>query len=49
MMSNKAAGFRKEITLLNFNKIQFNVINNALNRFSANVFAKWDDVSNIQS
>ena len=37
MMGNKvAADFHKQITLLNFNKFQFNEIKNALNRFSTN-------------
>ena len=40
MMGNKASDFQKQITFLNFNKFQFNQINNALNRFSTNVFVK---------
>ena len=40
MMGSKAADFHKKITLLNFKKVQFNGINNALNRFSVNIFAK---------
>ena len=49
LMGNKAVDFHKQITLLNFNKFQFNKINNALNRFSTNAFAKWNDVSDVQS
>ena len=40
MMGNKVIDFQKYITLLNFNKFQFNEINNALNRFSINVLAQ---------
>ena len=40
MMGNKASDFQKQITFLNFDKFQFNQINNALNRFSTNVFVK---------
>ena len=40
MMGNKVADFHKQITLLNFNKFQFNEINNALNRFSTNALLK---------
>ena len=40
MMGNKVADFHKQITLLNFNKFQFNEINNALNRFLTNAFVK---------
>ena len=40
MMGNKASDFQKQITFLNFNKFRFNQINNALNRFSTNVFVK---------
>ena len=40
MMGNKAADFNKYITLLNFNKFQLNEMNNALYRFSTNVFAQ---------
>ena len=40
MMGNKVADFHKQITLLNFNKFQFNEINNSLNRFSTNAFLK---------
>ena len=39
-MGNKASDFQKQITFLNFDKFQFNQINNALNRFSTNVFVK---------
>ena len=40
MMGNKVGDFHKQITLLNFDKFQFNEINNALNRFSKNVVAQ---------
>ena len=40
MMGNKVGDFHKQITLLNFDKFQFNEINNALNRFSKNVFTQ---------
>ena len=46
MMGNKAADFHKQITFLKLNKVKFNGINNALNSFSANNFAKWNDDSN---
>ena len=49
MMGKKAADLHNQIALLNFNKFQFNEINNALNRFSTKVFAQWNDYSDNQS
>ena len=49
MIGNKTDDFHKQIILLNFNKFQFNEINNTLNGFSTNVLAQWNYVSDVQS
>ena len=49
MIGNKTDDFHKQIILLNFNKFQFNEINNTLNGFSTNALAQWNYVSDVQS
>ena len=48
-LGNKLADFHKQMTLLKFNKFQFSGINNALNRFSKDAYAQWNDLSDVQS